>query len=135
MKTMAMDTQNTNENEQHQHDAQQPDKKGGIHNNALYAASMGRAATSQVRHNSGSDQLAQTGTNIIYESATAPGSGGSAGTGFTSGQPATGASIASDSDYERAAIGAQRVSDDSQDGDSENPDHDADDSMNKNRQD
>lgn len=78
--------------------------KGGIHNNALYAASLGRPATAQVNPHSTSD-LANTGTNISYEGPTAPGSGGSAGTGYTSGQADTGSSIATDSDYEQAAVG------------------------------
>jgi hypothetical protein len=81
-----------------------PERKSGIHNNALYAASMGRAATAQVDpHNSSS--LANTGTNISYEGPTAAGAGGSMGTGYTSGQAATGSSISTDSDYDQAAMG------------------------------
>ncbi len=78
--------------------------KGGIHNNALYAAGMGRAATAQVDPHSNSG-LAQTGTNISYEGPTAAGAGGSMGSGYTSGQPGTSPSIATDSDYEQAAVG------------------------------
>lgn len=78
--------------------------RGGIHNNALYAASMGRPATAQVNPHS-TDDLANTGTNVWYEGPTAPGAGGSAGTGYTSGQAGTGASIATPSDYDEAAIG------------------------------
>lgn len=78
-------------------------RKGGIHNNALYAASMGRAATAQVDHHSDRD-LANTGTNISYEGATAPGSGGSVGTGYSSGKPAVDPTISTDSDYERARV-------------------------------
>jgi len=81
-----------------------PHRKSGIHNNALYAASMGRAATAQVDPHSNSG-LANTGTNISYEGPTAAGSGGSMGTGYTSGQAATGTSITTDSDYDQAAIG------------------------------
>ncbi|MBS1630366.1 MAG: hypothetical protein JST27_09935 [Bacteroidetes bacterium] len=73
--------------------------KGGIHNNALYAAGMGRAATAQVNPHR-TDDLANTGTNVWYEGATAPGSGGSSGTGYTSGQAGTGASISSPSDFD-----------------------------------
>ncbi len=80
-------------------------QKGGIHNNALYAAGMGRAATAQVDpHNNSA--LANTGTNISYDGPTAPGAGGSEGTGYTSGQAATGQSIATDLDYEQAGVGA-----------------------------
>ena len=79
-------------------------KKGGIHNNALYAAGMGRPATAQVDPHINSD-LAQTGTNISYEGPTAAGAGGSSGTGYTSGQAGTGASISTDSDYDQAAVG------------------------------
>lgn len=60
-------------------------KKGGIHSNALFAASMGRAATAHVDPHSTSG-LAQTGTNLSYEGATAPGGGGSAGSGYTTNQ-------------------------------------------------
>lgn len=79
-------------------------KKGGIHNNALYAASMGRPVTAQVDPHNNSD-LANTGTNISYEGPTAPGSGGSVGSGYTSGQSGVGSSIASVSDYDRAGVG------------------------------
>lgn len=78
--------------------------KGGIHNNALYAASMGRAATAQVNPHR-TDDLANTGTNVWYEGATAPGAGGSAGTGYTSGQAGTGASISSPSDFDELDLG------------------------------
>ena len=85
-------------NSSHQH------HKGGIHNNALYAAGMGRAATAQVDPHSNSG-LAQTGTNTSYEGATAAGAGGSAGTGYNSGQADTEASINTDSEYDQAAAG------------------------------
>jgi hypothetical protein len=79
-------------------------RRGGIHNNALYAASMGRAATSQVNpHNNRG--LANTGTNISYEGATAPGSGGSVGSGYSSGMSAAESSISTNSDYDQARIG------------------------------
>lgn len=80
------------------------DNKEDIHNNALYAASMGRAATAQVDPHSNSG-LANTGTNISYEGATAPGSGGSVGTGYASGKPAVDPSISTDSDYDKANVG------------------------------
>ncbi len=80
------------------------EKRGGIHNNALYAASMGRPATAQVNPHNNSD-LANTGTNISYEGPTAPGSGGSTGHGYTSGQPDAGSTISTSSDYDQAAVG------------------------------
>jgi hypothetical protein len=78
--------------------------KGGIHNNALYAASMGRSATAQVNPYNNS-ALANTGTNISYEGPTAPDSGGSAGHGYTSGQADAGSTISTGSDYDQAAVG------------------------------
>ncbi len=81
-------------------------KKGGIHNNALYAASMGRAATAQVDPHSNKG-LANTGTNISYEGATAPGAGGSVGSGYASGKSAAESSISTDSDYDKARIGKE----------------------------
>lgn len=79
-------------------------KKGGIHNNALYAASMGRAATAQVDPHSNRG-LANTGTNISYEGATAPGGGGSVGSGYASGKSAAESSISTDWDYDQARVG------------------------------
>ena len=78
-------------------------RKGGIHNNALYAASMGRSATAQVDPHSNRG-LANTGTNISYEGATSPGGGGSVGTGYSSGKSAVDPTISTDSDYERARV-------------------------------
>jgi hypothetical protein len=128
IKTKVMDTQK-NQDELNQEQSQdQSQKKGGIHNNALYAASMGRAATAQVNPHDNSG-LAQTGTNISYEGATAPGSGGSAGTGYTSGQPATGASISTDSDYDQAGVGTTNRQDISGSG----SETDAEDELNEQR--
>lgn len=78
-------------------------QKKGKHNSALYAASMGRSASAQVSHHSDRD-LANTGTNISYEGATAPGAGGSAGTGYTSGKEGVDERINTDSDYDKARI-------------------------------
>jgi hypothetical protein len=96
LNTSSTDNSQQNKTEGHHH-------KGGIHNNALYAASMGRPATAAVNPHNTSD-LANTGTNISYEGPTAPGSGGSAGTGYTSGQAATGATISTGSDFDQAAV-------------------------------
>jgi len=52
--------------------------------------------TNVVRSRKHRDTLAGTGTNISYEGATAPGGGGSVGTGNSSGQNATGSKISSD---------------------------------------
>lgn len=82
--------------------------KGGIHNNALYAASMGRAATAQVDPHSNRG-LANTGTNISYEGPTAAGAGGSVGSGYTSGQSGADSSISTNSDYDQAAIGGKHL--------------------------
>ena len=99
---------NNTENQSEINESGQPEshihKKGGIHNNALFAASMGRSATAQVHHHAGSN-IAQTGTNIIYEGATAPGGGGSVGSGFTSGQSGIQTSITSESDIDEANTG------------------------------
>jgi hypothetical protein len=82
---------------------EEKDKKD-IHNDALYAASMGRPATAQVDPHSNSG-LANTCTNISYEGATAPGSGGSVGTGYASGKSAVDPSITTDPDYDKANVG------------------------------
>ena len=81
-------------------------KKGGIHNNALYAASMGRPATAQVDPHSHRG-FADVGTNISYEGPTAPAGGGSVGTGYTSGQTGVDGTISTDSDYDRARMGKE----------------------------
>lgn len=59
------------------------------------------------RHHQGAHgtSLADTGTNISYEGATAPGAGGSVGTGEASGQSASGSSITSTS-ADQAVSGA-----------------------------
>ncbi len=96
-------------------------KKGGIHNNALFAASMGRAATAQVDPHSNSG-LAQTGTNTSYEGATAPGAGGSAGSGYTSGQTGVDSSISTTSDYAQTQTGksSEKNTDDDNEDDAKN---------------
>ena len=96
----SLNTGSTSGNEE----TSQHHRKGGIHNNALYAAGMGRPATAQVNPHNTRD-MANTGTNVSYEGPTAPGGGGSAGTGYTSGQADTGQSISTSSDYDQAAVG------------------------------
>jgi hypothetical protein len=97
---------NLNEQEQEtganqpQQDEQQ---KGGIHNNALYAASMARPATAAVNQRNASG-WATTGTNPSYDEPIAAGGGGSVGTGFASGQSATGITTTQTEDYDKAGI-------------------------------
>lgn len=50
-------------------------------------------ATGNVRSRRSTDEWSNTGTNVSYNDATAPGGGGAVGTGQASGQSATGASI------------------------------------------
>lgn len=89
--------------------------KSDIHNNALFAASMGRPATAQVDPHSNSS-LAQTGTNVSYEGATAPGAGGSAGNGYTSGQSGVDSSISTSSDYAQTQAGRSNNEDNEETG-------------------
>ncbi|HXS36805.1 MAG TPA: hypothetical protein VN721_08900 [Flavipsychrobacter sp.] len=79
---------------------EQPQENKKKHTSALEAASIGRSATAQVDPHSNSG-LANTGTNISYEGATAPASGGSVGTGYSSGKEATGETLSTNSDYEQ----------------------------------
>jgi hypothetical protein len=71
---------------------------------AIGVASVGRSATEHAHRHSNTG-LASTGTNISYEGATAPGAGGSAGTGYASGKEATGETIRAASDYNENRIG------------------------------
>lgn len=68
-------------------------KKGSI----AYASII-RSATAQVQRHKDTS-MAQTGTNVVYEGATAPGSG--VGTGYSSGQEATGETMRTNTDYEQ----------------------------------
>lgn len=98
-----MEENRKNPAEQYNKKQEKKKKKKGLHNDALYAASMGRPATGQVDPHSNRG-LANTGTNISYEGPTSPGSGGSVGTGYSSGKSAVEPRISTDSDYERARI-------------------------------
>jgi hypothetical protein len=84
----------------------QEDSTKKKHSSALKAASLGRSATAQVTHHSGEGALAMTGTNVSYEGATAPGAGGSVGTGYASGKQAVDATISTNSDYEQNRSGS-----------------------------
>jgi hypothetical protein len=65
---------------------------------ALVAASFGRSAVGAVRHHT-HEGFDKTGTNVSYEGATAPGAGGSVGTGYASGTPAIDVTLRTNSDY------------------------------------
>lgn len=80
------DNQNRNDNT----DDNQSEKK---HTSAAGLDSIISGATDNVRSRRSGGTLGNTGTNISYEGATAPGGGGSVGTGYSSGQEATGADI------------------------------------------
>ena len=68
------------------------------------AADVYRSPTAAVDpHNT--SRYANTGTNISYEGATAPGGGGASGTGNASGQPATGSRITTTREEETGQIG------------------------------
>lgn len=92
-----MDNQENKDKKSTDNNKEQHKKK---HNSALAAAAIGRSATAQVDPHSNSG-LANTGTNISYEGPTAPGAGGSVGTGYASGKEATGETISSNSDYDQ----------------------------------
>jgi len=82
----------------------QKETKGQTHNTTLAAGNIGTAVTAQVdpHNNSG---LANTGTNISYEGATAPGSGGSMGTGYTSGKTGDDPKIRTNTDFVQGEVG------------------------------
>ena len=71
-------------------------KKRSRHSSAANLDSIIRSATDAARSHRHSDSLGNTGTNISYEGPTAPGAGGSVGTGQASGQDAVGARIHTD---------------------------------------
>lgn len=93
---------------------QENSKKGGIHNNALYAASMGRAASENV-HRHDNSALGTTGTNVTYEGPIAAGGGASVGTGYASGQNATGITSTQSEDYDQAGMVEGRKEKDTED--------------------
>lgn len=61
-----------------------------------------QSPTDAARARRHTDTWSNQGTNISYEGATAPGGGGSVGTGQASGQDAVGARIRSSDPYEHA---------------------------------
>ncbi|HTM66254.1 MAG TPA: hypothetical protein VL093_08040 [Flavipsychrobacter sp.] len=58
--------------------------------------------TEAARSHRHTDQWSSQGTNISYEGATAPGGGGSVGTGYASGQDAVGARVSADDESDFA---------------------------------
>lgn len=98
---------------------------------ALEAASLGRSATSQVDPHSNSG-LANTGTNISYEGPTAPGAGGSVGSGYASGKEAADERISTNSDYTQnraEKVNNQNEEEDVEDEDFEDEDFDEEDDV------
>lgn len=87
----------------------QPDQGEKRHSSAAQLDMLISSPTANVhaRHHQGlhGHHLGSTGTNISYEGATAPGAGGSVGTGEASGQSATGSSITTTS-ADQAVSGA-----------------------------
>jgi hypothetical protein len=79
---------------------------------ALYDAIIGSATDNVRSHTHHHDTLGNTGTNISYEGPTAPGSGGSAGTGYASGQDAVGARTSTNSEYEEGRVAHPKKKDD-----------------------
>jgi hypothetical protein len=76
----------------------------GAANAARLDAVIGNTgATSAARSHKHTDTWSNQGTNISYEGATAPGSGGSVGTGQASGQDATGARVSTSANDDYAS--------------------------------
>ncbi|PZF74399.1 hypothetical protein [Taibaiella soli] len=80
---------------------------------ALYAASLWRSPTAHADpHNRHSSGYANTGTNISYEGATAPGSGGCVGTGYASGKDALDEKLRNESDYAHMRTKSKKTEED-----------------------
>lgn len=74
---------------------QQKSNGGGLNTNLIDLAG-GRSATDHVRSQLAGGNMGSTGTNISYEGPTAPGAGGSVGSGYASGQSAADTNTASE---------------------------------------
>jgi hypothetical protein len=81
------------ERNQENHDDKQKKSRSG---SAANLDSIMRSATDAARSHRHHTTWSNTGTNISYEGPTAPGAGGSVGTGMASGQDAVGARIRTD---------------------------------------
>jgi len=97
---MKTENKGLDENKDKKADESKKKNKRGKHKSALQAASIGRSATAQAHRHSNTG-MASTGTNISYEGATAPGAGGSVGTGYASGKEAVDEKIRTNSDFEQ----------------------------------
>ncbi len=75
---------------------------------------MTGSPTSNVRARRHHDTLGNTGTNISYEGATPAAGGGSVGTGYGSGQDATGARISTDSNIDHVRTKHEETNKDKQ---------------------
>jgi hypothetical protein len=80
------------EQNQEHHDKRKKSRSGSAAN----LDSIMRSATDAARSHRHHTTWSNTGTNISYEGPTAPGAGGSVGTGMASGQDAVGARIITD---------------------------------------
>ena len=100
----------TNKNQEHEktdnpeQSEQQPNQRKNS-GSASRIDSIISSPTESVRSRHSAATWANTGTNVSYEGQTAPGAGGSVGTGQSSGQDATGATINTDSAYEAGRVG------------------------------
>lgn len=90
---------NPQEKENKQSNAEQ-EQKPKRHITPAEVDALTGSPTANVRARKHHDTLANTGTNISYEGATPAAGGGSVGTGYGSGQDATGARISTDSNID-----------------------------------
>lgn len=99
-----MDTNKKNapEEQEEQDDPKQETTEKKSHSTAASIDAIISSPTQNVRSrlSGSSGRLANTGTNITYDGPTAPGGGGSVGTGYSSGNSATGAGLSSDASEE-----------------------------------
>lgn len=93
--------------EEESRDNKDHDQKSGSGNAANIDAIIG-SATDGARAHRHTDTWSNQGANISYEGATAPGGGGSVGTGQASGQDAVGARISSDDGHDHANAGSDK---------------------------
>ena len=96
------------ESEQNKNPEQGKNKKRKRSGRAANIDAIITSATEAARSHRHTDTWSNQGTNISYEGPTAPGAGGSVGTGLASGQDATGAHIYTDDAYQHAAAGRDK---------------------------
>jgi len=102
-----MDNNRKRNAEEESRDNEGQGRKSGSGNAANIDAIIG-SATDGARSHRHTDTWSNQGTNISYEGATAPGGGGSVGTGQASGQDAVGARISSDDEQDYANAGREK---------------------------